>query len=185
MTHYVIFDASQVFLSFVKKSLDSEQWSIESGVLCTISCASAIEAIVNEILQEDSRIKGWDELKIKSKINNIASFNNQEIDWGSNHWQSIDCIIKVRNHLVHFKGENLGLFGTPQIEDMISNLILMKQKDRKLNPPSIKYDFSKKMIEKYYKSLLVSFKELTQYIKYSDQRYHFLVSEEYSSFTIY
>ena len=185
MTHHVFFNASQVFLSFVKKSLDSEQWSFESGVLCTISCAAAIEAIVNEILQEDGRIKGWDQLNIKSKIDNIGGLNNQEIEWGSNHWQTVDCIIKARNYLVHFKGENMGLFGTPHIEEMSINWIIMKQKDRKINSPSIKFDFSKEAVARYYNSLLISFLELTKHIKDADRRYNFLSSEDYSSFTIY
>ncbi|PSB53956.1 hypothetical protein [Chamaesiphon polymorphus] len=187
MTHHVIFNASQIFLSFVKKSLESDTWTLESGVLCTISCASAIEAIVNELLQEDAKIIGWDELKIKSKIENIANANNQKIDWGSSHWQNADRIIKVRNYLVHFKGENLGLFGTPHIEEMLTNFVLVKQESKNADSTkqSEKYNFSKNTITKYYTSTLLALRELDNAVKTNDSKMRdFLNSEAYEFFTI-
>jgi predicted component of type VI protein secretion system len=180
----MIFNASQVFLSFVKKALDSEEWDFESGILCTVSCAAAIEATVNQLLQEDGRIKGWDELKIKSKIDNIANFNKQKIDWGSSQWQTVNKIIQARNYLVHFKGENLGLFGTPQIEDVFNNFTLKKQSDDRKDI-SLKYDFSREKIRQYYDDSRSSLKELVLCTQPRYDIYDFLSSENYDSFTIY
>lgn len=184
MTHHVFLNGSQIFLSFVKNTLRSERWDFESGILCTISCAAAIESIINEILQNDGRIKGWDELKIKSKIENIASFNNHKIEWGNIHWQTVDDVIKARNYLVHFKGENLGLFGTPHIEEMTENFTLIKYNQSK-KEISTKYDFSREATKKRYESLLISLIELSSCVKDNNQAYEFLSSENYSNFTIY
>ena len=113
MTFRVYFYAEQAFLSFVKKSIysqcESQNDDIELGAVCVFACAAALEATVNSLLKNDKRLIHFDELKLASKIDTIASLNGEVIDWGIYPWQTIGKLVRVRNWLAHYKNSDVGL----------------------------------------------------------------------------
>lgn len=113
MTYNVYFYAEQAYLSHVKKVLSTEpvnyDHEIESGALCAISSAAAIEAIANALLSEYIKLENFDDLRIELKLERIVEFGSGEIIWGESPWQDVAELIRVRNWLLHFKNSNIGL----------------------------------------------------------------------------
>ncbi len=82
---------------------------LAQGSACILCCASALEAIVNKIFQYSNPISTWDELRILSKITTLHELKGEKIDWGSQPWQDITKLIKLRNWLAHNKEAYIGL----------------------------------------------------------------------------
>jgi len=61
------------------------------------------------MLKNDGRMLHFDELKLTSKIETIASFSGDKIDWGVQPWQEISKLIRLRNWLAHYKDSDIGL----------------------------------------------------------------------------
>lgn len=84
---------------------------VAAGAACVLACQAALEAIVNNLLQRQTKLRHWDELKLKSKIDTLADLGGIAVDWGKNPWQEITRLIRIRNWLTHNKESYIGLIG--------------------------------------------------------------------------
>jgi hypothetical protein len=71
----------------------------------------ALEAIVNRLLEDQGRMRHWDELRLFSKIDTLVELGGSLIDWGEQPWQEIARLIRLRNWLAHNKDPLIGLSG--------------------------------------------------------------------------
>jgi len=109
--------AEHAFLSFVKQSLkhfpnDTEAFAgeqISLSSMCVLACAAALETIVNRLFEKDGRLKHYDELRLASKIDTLAEMGMMQVSWGTQPWQDVTRLIKVRNWLAHNKASHLGI----------------------------------------------------------------------------
>ena len=111
MTFRVHFYAEQAFLAHTKAILEVRDFTkeTENSAMCILACASAIEAFSNNLLSKLIKFRHFDELKIISKIEQILLFGETEPNWGSEPWQSVKRLIRMRNWLAHFKEQDIGL----------------------------------------------------------------------------
>lgn len=180
MTFRVYFFAEQAFLSQVKttlatKPVDVDQ-EIESGAICSIACAAAIEAIANGLLSSCIDAENFDDLRIASKFERIAKSNGSVIRWGEAPWQSIGEIIRVRNWLTHFKSSNIGLVN--------SEGEWLKDDCNKIPKFDPDIHLRRERIGKYYTSVLEASKFLVLCCKGELGEYAFLETQEYQSILV-
>jgi hypothetical protein len=180
MTFRVNFYAEQAFLSFVKKSIDNPSSGkdeiVENGAMCVIACVASIESFVNSLLKQDGRFRHFDELKLGSKIETLADFGGIEIDSGSQPWQHISRLIRVRNWLVHYKDSDIGLINSAG-EWIIDDL----NKYPKIDPD---IDLSILSIRKFYNSTRQILIELAKGLQIDSYFYEFLDTENYEAFQV-
>lgn len=128
MTFHVHFFAQDAFLEFVQLTLDEGQdrpdaddLAVIRGSACVLACAAALEAAVNELIQ-DTALSHWDELRLTSKIDTLAELEGQKIPWGQEPWQTVTKLLRVRNWLAHFKEPYIGLMGArgEWVEDAVN-----------------------------------------------------------------
>lgn len=81
------------------------------GSSAVLSCAAALEAIANQLIQRQEKLIHWDELRLSSKIETIAQLEGNTIEWGGQPWQELARLIKLRNWLAHYKYAHVGLSG--------------------------------------------------------------------------
>lgn len=181
MTFYVEFYAEQAFLSFVKKSLQSAEagdqtgFTLEIGVVVILACTAALEATMNQLFQDDKRLQHYDSLRISEKVETLADFAKIRIDWGSQPWQDIQRLIKVRNWLAHFKETKIGLIGGEGewIKDTVNRL-------PKLDPDT---ELSFQQVRKYYNSVLGCLLLLARGLGLQN-KYRFLETQEYDYYMV-
>lgn len=180
MTFRVNFYAEQAFLSFVKKCIDNpssdKDETVENGSMCVIACAASIEAFVNSLLKEDGRFRHFDELKLASKIETLADFGEIEISWGTQPWQNISRLIRVRNWLVHYKDSDIGLINSSG-EWVIDEI----NKYPKIDPEA---DLSISSIEKFYNATRLILIDLAKGLQVDPYLYDFLETEKYDAFLV-
>lgn len=175
MTFNVFFFAEQAYLSYVKKALMNDpvdyDHEIESGALCTISSAAAIEAISNTLLIEDIKIDNFDGLRIDTKFEKIVEFGGQKIIWGEQPWQDVAELIRVRNWLLHFKNSNIGLINNEGrwIKDDFNKV-------PKFSPD---IHLRRERTARYYQCVREASKILVLSCKKELDEYYFLENEEY------
>jgi hypothetical protein len=181
MTFYVEFYAEQAFLSFVKNNLQSQEladqkgYTLELGAVIVLSCAAALEATLNQLFQDDKRLQHYDSLRILEKAETLADFANINIDWGSQPWQEIQRLVRVRNWLAHFKEPKIGLIGGEGkwIKDSINQL-------PKLDPD---VELSLQQVKRYYDCVLGSLLLLAKGLGYQD-KYRYLETQEYDYYQV-
>ena len=180
MTFKVYFYAEQAFLSFVKKSLinpttDKDE-VVEAGAVCVLACAAALEAMVNSLLKDSGRLRHFDELKLRSKIETIADFGGEIIDWGVQPWQDIAQLIRVRNWLAHYKDPDIGLVNSESewIKDSVN-------KAPKIDPDR---ELSMKVVKNYYDSTRQGLKTLATCLHVDTYLVEFLDTEKYEPFPV-
>lgn len=177
MTFRVYFFAEQAFLSQVKLLLSTEpideDKEIETGAICVMACAAAIEAIANTLLSGYIHFGNFDELRITSKIEHIANTNGGIIKWGEAPWQNVAEIIKIRNWLAHFKDSDIGLINS-EGEWL---------KDEYNKKPKIDPDIhlSRTKVTGYYTNTLKALKILVLYCKDDLDEFAYLETEDYQS----
>lgn len=181
MTFYVEFYAEQAFLSFIKNNLQSAEageqtsFTLEKGAVIVLSCAAALEATLNQLFQDDKRLQHYDSLRILEKAETLADFAKIKIDWGSQPWQEIQRLIKVRNWLAHFKETKIGLISGEGkwIKDSVNRL-------PKLDPD---IELSLQQVKRYYDSVLGSLLLLAKGLGLQD-KYRFLETQEYDYYMV-
>jgi len=113
MTHRLYFFAEQAYFSFVKDSIDKpildQEKAVERGSICVIALTCALEGVLNKLLKEHTNFRNWDDLRLKSKVETMLDFAGLPIDWGRSYLHEIADLIALRNWLVHFKENNIGL----------------------------------------------------------------------------
>lgn len=116
MTFRVGMRAEVIFLGNAKNSLDAmtELSSIHEdnvlyGTNVIISCVGCIETFVNQLFQNYTNLNCYDELRLTGKIETLYNLRSKNVDWGSNPYQMFKKIIGIRNWLIHFKDESIGL----------------------------------------------------------------------------
>jgi hypothetical protein len=113
MTFRVNFFAEQAYLDFVKETLanpiaDSYK-EIERGAVCIIATACALESIVNLLLKDYTSLRHFDDLRFRSKIETLLDLGNLPIEWDKPPLQHTAELLRLRNWLVHFKDNDIGL----------------------------------------------------------------------------
>lgn len=171
MTFYVDFYAEQAFLSFVKSQVTKEaKFGLEDGAVCVLSCAAAIEAILNRLFENDGRLRHYDSLRISEKIETLADFAQVKVLWGNKPWQDIGQLISVRNWLAHYKNSTIGLVNSDSqwvVDDI--------NKKPKLEPGVV---LSREYVTNYYKAVLASCQLIVTGLN-QDVHFSFLADEDY------
>jgi len=85
---------------------------LAAGSACVLACQAALEAIVNRLLEQQGKLRHWDQLKLTAKIDTLADFGGQQVVWGAQPWQEITRLIRTRNWLTHSKSTYIGLIGS-------------------------------------------------------------------------
>lgn len=175
MTFNVYFYAEQAYLSHVKKVLTTDpvnyDHEIESGALCAISSAAAIEAIANALICEYIKLEKFDDLRIESKFEEIVKFGSGKIVWGVSPWQDVAELIRVRNWLVHFKNSNIGLLN--------SEGRWIKDEYNKIPKITPSIHLRREKTARYYQCIREASKILVLSCKKQLDEYNFLENEEY------
>lgn len=111
MTFRVHFYAEQAFLAQTKAMLADRDKKLEhqKSALCILACAAAIEAYCNSLLGKVIMFRHFDELRISSKIEHIQLHGGKEPSWGTEPWQTVGQLLRVRNWLAHYKDHSVGL----------------------------------------------------------------------------
>ena len=180
MTFRVYFQAEQAFLSFVKRTLarpcKDNEVVVEKGAVCVLACEAALEAMVNSLLRDDGRLKHYDELKLKSKIETIANYGGKQINWGAPPWQDIAHLIYLRNWLAHFKDPDIGLINSDGqwIQDNYNRI-------PKIDPDK---ELSTRSIKRYYDSTRLCLIELSVCMGIDPYFYQFLDDEKYETYLV-
>lgn len=180
MTFRFYFFAEQAFLSQVKSILqrehDSYESEIESGAICAIACAAAIESIANRLISESLGMEDFINNNLEEKIEIIAKHKGEKIAWGAQPWQKIAELIRTRNWLMHFKRNDIGLANSDMqwINDA-------HNKRPKIDPDK---NLSKVNSKKYYQGVLFVSKFLVLCANETLGEFSFLESEDYQSILI-
>ena len=118
MTFHETFSAEQLFLLNAKLALASEDIASDSEVTLAkrttaiMSCAFALEALLNLMLKTTGAMSDYDKIPIKAKLELVGILANVEISFGKMPWQKLANLIVVRNWLVHFKEPVVGFLGS-------------------------------------------------------------------------
>lgn len=118
MTFHEIFSAEQLFLMKAKSVLESEEdtvypeRSLADRTLAIIACAFALEAILNLLFRQSNRVKHFDGMSVRAKMEVLGAFGNVDIRFDSSPWKELNELIKTRDWLVHFKEPTIGLLGS-------------------------------------------------------------------------
>jgi hypothetical protein len=156
--------------------LTDEDQEIESGAICAIACAAAIEAIANRLLSEHLKISYFDELRISSKFEFIAKSNGYKLAWGEHPWQEIAELIRIRNWLIHFKSSSIGLLN--------SDGVWLKDEYNQIPRIDPGLHLRRAKSKKYYESVLQASKSLVLHCQDNLDEYSFLETENYQSILI-
>lgn len=99
MTHHVFFFAERAFLGFAHQRLaqQPDAFGVDDGAVSVVAVAAALEAALNGMFSFEKRLRHFDELRLQSKIETLADWGKLTVDWGSNPWQSVAELIRVRN----------------------------------------------------------------------------------------
>lgn len=171
MTFYVEFFADQAFLSFVKKHISKDaKYDLEDGAVCVMSCAAALEAVVNQLFITKTSLRHFDSLRFYEKIETLGDFAGIIVDWGSEPWQGINELIKVRNWLAHYKDTTVGLINSDS-QWIVDNV----NKKPKMDPSVV---LSRSSSKRYYDSVLKGSSELTVALG-AGSDFDFLQSQNY------
>jgi hypothetical protein len=176
MTFEVYFNTEEALLLYVKYSLknlfknnnDIDYLSV--GSTCVLSLVAALEALVNKLIQERNRILHWDELKLLSKIEEIAQQEKIKIEWGNYPWQKISRLIRIRNWIAHNKESYIGLSGYKDV--WVNNGV---NKPPKIDP---EIELKKESIQKYYDAVRECGMILCKIVGVEDN-FEFLKTEKY------
>jgi hypothetical protein len=178
MTFGVYFHAERALLRFVKEAVDPgsptgtalSPTELANGSVCVFACAAALEAMANTLLLRDGRLRHWDELRIRSKLDTLADFGATPIEWGRQPWQDIAMLIRVRNWLAHFKDPEIGLIGEggSWVEDGVN-------RTPGIDPEAV---LSKDSIRCYYDAVRSGMALLARGLGQADE-FEFLVAERY------
>lgn len=118
MTFNVEFHTEHALLHFVKTALADFPRPLPRapffphvgvGAAAVLACHAAIEAIANRLLERDGRLRHYDELRLKSKLDTLAELDGRKLNWGELPWQEITRLIRLRNWLAHNKEIQVGL----------------------------------------------------------------------------
>lgn len=118
MTHWEIFSAEQLFLLNARKVLEADESTLSCDVALAerataiMSCAFALEALLNLLLRHDGRISLYEGINTKAKLEILGVFAHIEVAFNKEPWQAISELIKTRNWLVHFKEPTIGFLGS-------------------------------------------------------------------------
>lgn len=171
MTFYVDFYADQAFLSFVKKHIEKEgDFNLEDGAVCIMSCAAALEAIINQFFISYTSLRHYDSLRFFEKIETLGDLSDVKVDKGNEPWQGIDNLIKIRNWLAHYKDTTIGLINSDS-----EWIVDEANKKPKIEPGMA---LSKHNIEKCYKSVLVAASILAEKLN-TGIEYDYLKTQDY------
>ena len=177
MTFRVYFFAEQAFLAQVKLLSNAVHTSsvkeIETGAVCVLACAAAVESLTNSLLINNVKFKHFDELRLASKIEYIGEYYQKPIDWGDTVWQQIAALIRLRNWLSHYKDSNVGLIGAEGkwLIDTINKL-------PKIDPD---IELSSAKIKNYYKATLAALKQLVLLCQAELEEFSYLETEDFQS----
>lgn len=179
MTHRVYFFAEQAYLGFVKEALENPiadfEKSRERGAVCIIAIACALEASVNLMLKTRCSRTKIRNLSFKEKIETLSSLGNKQIDWSVKPFNHVSDLIGLRNTLVHFKEEDIGLINTDGdwIEDE-KNSLPDFDPDKLLSPEKI---------EQSYESVCRTIIMLAEGIG-EEERFNHMVTEDFHAYLV-
>jgi hypothetical protein len=149
MTHHASLSLEHILLDNAVKLLENynterstmDNLDERAAIMIIISCVTAIESFVNRIYLNHTNFSHFDELRLRSAIENLFSIKGKEFNWGDDPFNQFTTLIKLRNHFIHFKDSYLGLYSAEGelVEDSVN-------KKPKYNPNEI-LTFSK--CEKY------------------------------------
>jgi hypothetical protein len=146
----------------------------ESSVLCIVACATALEAKANELLANDGRLPAYDDLRLRSKVETIAHWAGDVVNWGAQPWNEIGRLLRIRNWLIHYREAELGLVNT-RMEWV---------KDGHHKPPRLDpiEELTMDRVAKYYRSVREAMLLLSKWMKLHDFEYQYLEKEDYCAF---
>ncbi|MBU3183251.1 hypothetical protein [Clostridium estertheticum] len=181
MTFRVCMRTYVIFLANAKKSLDSmtEESSIYNdnilyGTNVIISCVGCIETFVNQLFQSYTNLNCYDQLRLAGKIETLYNLRSKTVDWRSNPYQMFQKIIGIRNWLIHFKDEDIGLLNSrgKWIKD---NVNVLPKKD----PYII---FTKDNCQKYYNETRKIIIDLSEMMNIDEYMYKWVKEETFDYF---
>lgn len=179
MTFRVNFFAEQAYLAFVKETLDNpitdHEKSVERGAVCVIATACALEAIVNLLLKDHTSLRHYDDLRFRSKIDTLLDFGNHPLEWDKMPLQRIAELIRLRDWLVHYKDNDIGLINSAGewIEDEYN-------KRPKRDPDQV---LTMENVEKLYQAVRQIVLILASGVG-ANERFEYLQTEEYNAFLV-
>lgn len=170
MTFHESFYAEQLFLDNAKLVLergeaDDEYSDFGEVASAVMSCAFALEALANALLKVDGRIKHYDKIEIKAKLEVLGILASIDVDFGKSPWQHIARLVGLRNWLVHYKDPYIGLMGS-------GGYVSRKSKFSPSN------DLTLNELKRYYDAVRECMAELANGLGQKEQ-FLFLSSEEY------
>lgn len=178
MTYRVYFYAEQAFLSQTRQLLQNKDPDKEQEIacVCILACASAIEAVVNDLLSKQIKFRHFDELRITSKIEYIQLFGGAEPNWGVEPWQSVSRLIKIRNWLAHYKDSDIGLVNSDF--DWLTD----ESNSRPKLDPYAELTFDR--AQKYYDTSRAALFSLSTHAGANQDRFDYLLTEHYEPFLV-
>ncbi len=181
MTFNELFFTEQMFLKNAKSVLDNDALVedtdsyISEVAMGVISCAFALEALINSLYRESGKLHSYERIEIRSKIEILGYIANVSVDYGQMPWQGIAELIRVRNWLVHFKDPYIGLIGSDGQYICDQNHSIPK-----IQPKGV---FNKAKLKKYYRSVLCGGKQFAEALNLRDY-FTFLFDESYSFYEL-
>lgn len=178
MTSRVYFYAEHAFLAQAKAMLDSgnKKEEIEVSAMCILACTSAIESFSNYLLSKIVKFRHFDELRIKSKIEQLLLAGGNEPNWGMDPWQSVARLIRSRNWLAHYKEPEIGLINTDF--EWLSD---MHNKVPKIDPYQ---ELTFMQARNYYDKTRMALEFLARSCGADESEFEFLRTEQYQPFLI-
>ena len=180
MTFHEIFSAEQLFLLKAKVVLESNEDDLDGEIelaertVAIVSCAFALEALLNLLFLHDSRIRFYESMNTKTKIVVLGEFAGIEVKFDRMPWQSVPDLLRTRNWLVHFKEPTIGFLGScGYIKDGEESI-------PKLAPQKT---LTKEKLEEYYNSILLIGQELAEGLNLRD-KFGYLWTQEYEPWII-
>jgi hypothetical protein len=179
MTFRVHFFAEKAYLSFVKETLSNpnkdHEKNVERGAICIISLACALEAMVNLLLKDYTTLRHFDDLRFRSKIETLHDFGKIPCAWDRMPLQGIAELIRLRDWLVHYKDNNIGLINS-EGEWLSDDL----NKHPKRNPD---VELISSNVKKLYQSVRETVLVLAK-VNGAEDDFEYLEIEEYNAFLV-
>lgn len=180
MTFYETFSAEQLFLQKAKMTLEPDEDGFDSDIelgnrtVAIISCAFALEALLNLLFRYDGRIRFYESMDIKAKLMVLGELANVEVVFDRQPWQVVPNLIKTRNWLVHFKEPSVGFLGScGYIENEVVNI-------PKLAPHK---SLTRSKLKEYYDNILLIGQSLAKGLGLREE-FGYLWTQEYEPWIV-
>jgi len=191
MTHYVNMQVTHIFLAHAKNSLESmvpfndksgfpPEELYQNAIWGTgmiVSCVGAVESYVNIIFDSHTEYLWYDSLRLNEKIEALCQLHGCKIDKSRDPYQTFLQIVGIRNWLMHFKREVIGLMGAE------GSWVTNSDRIKKPNMDPLKI-FTQQQCRRYYDCTRNMVELLGKAVHLDNIEYDFVKNEQYDPFLI-